>query len=134
MPFTTSSVGAPAPELKRRIMRRVYAVWFWRSVAPMLAVELVLLTGVAVGVLTHISLRNVMLNALGASADTRAFLVFFVRNFFVKSIQSRLLVVVYGVLVAFFARDIRNTFRRLAGSRLDELAFALAAGSRRLPS
>lgn len=121
----------PAINLKKRIMQRVYAVWFWRSVAPLLAVEFILLIGVAVGVLTHISIRHIMLNALQASANVQAFIMFFVNNFFVKSIQSRLLVAVYLVLVVFFARDIRNALRRLKGLGKDELLVALAEGGNR---
>lgn len=114
--------------LKKRIMRRVYAVWFWRSVAPMLAVEFVLLSGVAVGVLTHISIRHIAINALNASSGLQSFFQFFIDNFFVKSIQSRLLVAVYIVMLAFFGRDIRNAFRRMSGLGKDGLLRALAIG------
>lgn len=117
-------------DLKRRIMRRIYAIWFWKSVLPMLAVELVLLVGVAVGVLTHISLRHIFLNALQSSANAAAFFQFFIDNFFVKSIQSQLLVATYAVLAAFFVRDLRHTMRRLsAGGKSDVLAVLAAGGS-----
>lgn len=106
------TIGAD-PSLKARIMRRVYVVWFWRNVAPLLAVEAILLVGVALGVLTHISLRHIFLNAFSASADTRSFVQFFVDNFFVKSIQTQLLVAVYAALIAFFIRDLRSARRRL---------------------
>ena len=119
-------------ELKTRIMRRVYGIWFWKGVAPLLAVEAILLVGVAVGVLTHVSLRAVLLNALSASADAWAFVKFFVSNFFVKSVQSQLLVAVYLAFLAFFARDIRNAVRRLKGYGTDELLpFALLGNQRR---
>lgn len=104
---------AEASRLKARVMRGVQRIWFWRSVAPLLAVEAVLLGGVAAGVLTHISPRHILLNALAASADAWAFLRFFVGNFFVKSIQSQLLVAVYVALLTFFVRDLRSALRRL---------------------
>ncbi len=100
-------------ELKQRIMRRVYAVWFWKSVAPMLAVEALLLVGVAVGVLTQISLKAILVNALSASSDVWAFVKFFISNFFVKSMQSRLLVAVYLIMAGFFLRDALGAMRRL---------------------
>lgn len=103
--------SAEAGVLKRRVMRRVYAVWFWKSAAPLLAVELVMLAGVAVGVLTHISVRHIMQNALAASADARAFIQFFINNFFVKSVQSQLLAGVYAVVTFFFVRDIRRAIQ-----------------------
>lgn len=120
-------------ELKRRTMRRVYAVWFWRSVAPLLGVELILLLGVAVGVLTQISVRSILINALAASADALAFAKFFVSNFFVKSIQSRLLAVVWTVLLIVFTRDVLRTVRRLRGDGRDvfSLAFAGNRGAQR---
>ena len=121
---------ATNPELKRRIMRRVYALWFGRSVAPLLAVEFVLLAAVAAGVLAHISVRHIAMNAITASADVTAFIKFFISNFFVKSIQSRLLFGLYLVFLVFFARDIGYAFRRLKGASADEL---LAAGGNRRP-
>lgn len=115
--------------LKKRVMRRVYAVWFLRSVAPMLAVEFVLLSGVAVGVLAHISIRHIAINALAASSGLQSFFQFFIDNFFVKSIQSRLLAAVYIAMLAFFGRDIRNAFRRMSGPGKDGLLRSLAAGA-----
>jgi hypothetical protein len=120
-----------SPELKKRIMRRVYATWFLRSIAPLLAVEVLLLGGVAVGVLTHISLRSILMNALSASGDIRAFVMFFVNNFFIKSIQSRLLVVAYLVVAFFFARDLRNAVRRFGNVSGDFMASLAIMGNRR---
>ena len=108
-------------DLKKRIMRKVYFMWLWKSVAPLLAVEVILLLGVGLGVLTHISLKNILLNAISSSADFRAFIVFFVNNFFVKSIQSRLLVVAYLAVAFFFGRDLRNALRRLGRAGTEEL-------------
>ena len=116
-------------ELKRRIMRRVYGIWFWKSVAPMLAVEAVLLVGVAIGVLTQISVRHILMNALAASSDVIAFIKFFASNFLAKSLQSRLLVAVYFAFAGFFARDIWNAARRFKGA--DELLPAVLMGGNR---
>jgi len=110
--------------LKKRIMRRVYALWFWKSVAPLLAVELILIVGVTVGVLTHISLTNIMSNALHASSGLKAFILFFVNNFLVKSIQSRLLVAVYGALVGFFVRDFASALRRMRRALKEDMLVA----------
>ncbi len=117
-------------DLKRRIMRRVYAVWFWKSVAPLLAAEAVLLAGVAAAVLTQISVRDIMLNALQASSGIATFAKFFAANFFIKSLQSRLLVAVYFAFAGFFARDVWNAVRRLRGADAFSPA-ALAFGNRR---
>ncbi|MEK9147962.1 MAG: hypothetical protein AAB650_00835, partial [Patescibacteria group bacterium] len=93
--------------LKNRIMRRVYAAWFLKSVAPLLAVELILLIGVMIGVLTHISVKNILINALNSSSGIRAFIQFFISNFLVKSVQSQMLAAIYVVLITFFIRDLR---------------------------
>ncbi|MBI2055275.1 MAG: hypothetical protein HYT42_00045 [Candidatus Sungbacteria bacterium] len=114
-----------ANPLKKRVMRRIYAVWFLKSVAPLLAVEFILLSGVAIGVLTHISLRNIMINALNASSGVEDFLQFFIDNFFVKSIQSRLLVAVYGALIGFFIRDFASAFRRMRRALKEDMLAAL---------
>ena len=119
-------------DFKKRVMRRVYLTWFWRSVAPLLVVELVLLAGVGIGVITHISVKSILMNALNASADARAFVLFFVNNFFVKSIQSRLLVVAFAAVLFFFARDLRNALKRLSSYTSEDLFAAIAMpGSRR---
>ncbi len=116
-------------ELKERIMRRVYRTWFLKHAAPLLALELALVVGVAAGVLAQISIRHILLNALDSSAGAWAFVKFFVSNFFVKSIQSRLLVAVYLILAAFSLRDIANALRRLRGLAADELLPFLANGN-----
>lgn len=110
-------------------MRRVYRTWFLKYVAPLLVLELALVVGVAAGVLTHISLRHILVNALGSSAGAWAFVKFFISNFFVKSIQSRLLVAVYLILAAFFIRDVGNALRRLRGLASDEFLPFLANGN-----
>lgn len=120
-----SLVSSPNP-LKKRIMRRVYALWFWKSIAPLLAVELILIAGVTVGVLAHISLRSIIANAINASSGIKDFLVFFVDNFFVKSIQSRLLVAVYGALVGFFIRDFASALRRMRKAFKEDMLAALS--------
>lgn len=102
-------------DLKQRIMRRVHVIWFWKSVAPMLAVEALLLVGVAIGVLTQISPKAILVNALSASSGVWAFAKFFISNFLVKSMQSRLLAAVYLAMAGFFLRDIASAFRRLKG-------------------
>lgn len=113
-------------QLKSRIMRRVYATWFLKQVAPMLAVEGILLAGVAVGVLTHISVSHIFANAFGASGNALAFADFFIRNFFVKSIQSQLLLGAYAVVAAFFVRDFRRAIIRLRRIAQDGSSAAFA--------
>lgn len=128
---------SPTPselDLKRRIMRRVYALWFWRSVAPLLAVEVIMLTGVAVGVLTHISVSHIAANAMAASGSAWALAKFFSANFFVKSIQSRLLAGAYLALVLFFIRDLVSALRRLRGFHPGELASAILGTGNQRPA
>ncbi len=121
-------------DLKRRIMRRVHAIWFWKSVAPMLAVEALLLTGVAVGVLTQISPKAILVNALAASSDAWAFVKFFISNFFVKSLQSRLLVALYLVMAGFFLRDAMRALSRLREYGRELLLPSALSGNRRRSS
>jgi hypothetical protein len=99
-------------QLKAAIMRRIYTVWFWRHVAPMLAVEAVLIGAVLIGVLTQISLANIFANAFAASSDAISFVRFFIDNFFVKSTQSQLLVAAWGALIGFFIRDAVSALRK----------------------
>ena len=116
-------------QLQTRIMRRIYAVWFWRRVAPILGVEVLLLTGVAVGVFVNISPRQILLNALSASSGVLDFGMFFVRNFFAKSIQSQLLLAVYAVIMAFFVRDLRSALRRISAGGREPLVAVATSGN-----
>lgn len=100
-------------ELKKRILTRVYWVWFARRVLPVLAVEFGLLGVVLVEVFTHISARAILENALRASANLRAFVMFFVNNFFVKSVQSRLLLILWLGFLGYAFRDLRVLIQRL---------------------
>lgn len=125
---TTTPEISSLTAFKKRVMKRIYAIWFLKNFGPLLAVELILLFGVAVGVLTHISVRNIMVNAFSSSSGIGAFIQFFIDNFFVKSIQSRLLVAVYGVLIGFFVRDIVGALRRLKHAAGDDLATLFALG------
>ncbi len=117
------------PELRKRILRRVYWLWFWRRVAPIVAIEFVLIAGALAGVLTHISPRHILLNALEASSGFGSFIQFFIDNFFVKSIQSRLLALLWVGFLIYLVRDIRTTLRHLSG--VDGLLLARSLGGNR---
>lgn len=105
------------PTLKTKILERVWWIWFWKRAAPLLAIESTLVLGVFVGVLSHISLRSILLNALSASDGLRSFVQFFIDNFFVKSIQSRLLLALWFGFLIYVVRDARSVFKRLYARR-----------------
>lgn len=94
--------------LKARILRRVYWTWFLRRIAPLLTLELMLVVGVLIGVFTYISPRQILLNALSSSSGLTSFVQFFIDNFFVKSIQSRLLLALWVGSMAYVLRDVRQ--------------------------
>lgn len=127
-----STPSLPETNLKKRILHRVYWLWFLRRVAPIVAVELALVSGAAIGVLAHISPRAILLNALQASSGIGSFIQFFIDNFFVKSVQSRLLFTLWLGFLVYLLRDIRGIRRRLQG--MGEEAFVLSSslgGNRR---
>ncbi len=111
---------------KTRTMRRIYRVWFLRRAAPLLSIELALLAGVLAGVLAYISPRQILLNAHQPSSGLSSFVQFFIDNFFVKSIQSRLLLAMWLGFMVYVIRDLRAVFSAFR-------AFPLRAKARPFP-
>lgn len=113
-----NSVYEQSDGLKRRVLERVWRVWFWKRAAPLLVIEAGVALGVFVAVFSQISPRVILLNAIGASDGLRSFVQFFIDNLFVKSIQSRLLLVLWLGFVVYVWRDVLVVFRRYSAVRV----------------
>lgn len=102
--------------LKKRIMRRVYTIWFIRKATP-IAGELTVL-GVAIfWGLKYTSPANIVANSISASDSMYAFMMFFVRSFSILTPPAQFALVVTGLLGAFIARDIWTQAGRLSELR-----------------
>lgn len=103
-------------ELKKRIMRRVYTIWFVRKAAP-LATETAGLLTLLIWALQYISPASIMANALSASDGFYAFFLFFGRNFTILTPALQFSFVVTTVLAAIIVRDIWSHGQELASAR-----------------
>lgn len=91
-------------DLKKRIMRRVYAVWFVRKAAPLAAEGAGLLVLFVWG-LRYVSPANIMVNAISAADGLYAFFMFFVRNFQNLPAASQFALAASVILAIVIARD-----------------------------
>ncbi|MBI2639736.1 MAG: hypothetical protein HYW90_02475 [Candidatus Sungbacteria bacterium] len=103
-------------ELKKRIMRRVYTIWFVRKAAP-LATETAGLVALFTWALQYISPANIVANAISASDGFYAFFLFFGRSFTILTPALQFSFVATTVLVAIIARDIWSHGQELAAMR-----------------
>lgn len=92
-------------ELKTRIMRRVYAIWFLRRVAR-LAGKMAGLIVLAIWGLKYVSPTSILTNAFAAADGTYAFLVFFIRAFENLSPASQFAFAASLALAAIIGRDL----------------------------
>lgn len=103
-------------ELKKRIMRRVYTIWFIRKAAP-LAGEIALLGVLAIWGLQYISPANILVNAVSAASGLSSLAIFFVNAFSHLSAPSQMAVMASAVVSLLTVRDIWTNVERLAALR-----------------
>jgi len=103
-------------ELKKRIMRRVYAIWFVRKAAP-LAAEVVGIFVLFAWALRYNSPASIMANAISASDGLFAFFMFFARTFSILTPATQFAFVVTSILAAIIARDMWSHGQELTSVR-----------------
>lgn len=90
--------------LKKRVMRRVYAVWLVRKTGPLVA-ETAGISLAGFWGMQYISPVHVVVNAIAAADGFRAFFIFFVRSFQHLSVPSQFAMVVSAMLAAVILRN-----------------------------
>lgn len=114
-----------ATTLKKRIMRRVYTIWFIRKAVP-LGAELAVLGIAVVWGLQHTSPANILTNSISASNNMYAFMMFFIRSFSILTPPAQFALVITGLLGAFIARDIWTQAGHLSDAR-NKMLFSINA-------
>jgi len=99
--------------LKTRIMRRVYFYWFFKQVAPSLAIQLGVLGLILVGVHEYVSVRFVSTNAAGSATSISSFFQYAATAFSKTEFISRVLIGATVLLGFLILRDTRRIFHRL---------------------
>ncbi len=99
-------------QLKKGTMRRVYAIWFARTVASPAAVKIALFAAVVWRLKEYVSLRHVIANAPSLTSIPGNFF-FFEAAFFHTQLVVQGLVVASLALVLWFMRDIIRGYAML---------------------
>ena len=105
-----------AKTLKRKVMRRIYTVWFIKKATPA-AGELAGFALLTNWGLQHVSPGHIMVNAISASNGFNAFGMFFVRAFMQESAAAQFAIVISGILGVIVLRDVWTQMNRFLSIR-----------------
>lgn len=103
----------PNLDLKKKIMRRVYTVWFLRKATSPLVLEIFAFAAILFVLFSfYISLFDVMRNAFGGYSSLSALSVYFFRSFMVADLISQVLILgAMATFVLFNWEIIKNQFK-----------------------
>jgi len=84
--------------LKKKIMRRVYAIWFFRKITSPFTIEIFIFMAILVASVSYISFFNVMRNAFNSSNSVYSLSNFFLNAFVNADAVAQLLS--FGMIMA----------------------------------
>ena len=116
--------------LTKRIMRRVYFIWFTKRVAPTLALQLTALVLMAVGIHEYISVRFVLANAAHTVSGIPSLITFTRSAVAHTEFIPRLLLGASTLLGLLVIRDILRVFRSRLGRLPSKMALLAERVSR----
>jgi hypothetical protein len=92
--------------VKKKIMRKVYAIWFFRQLARPVFIEAVLLSFLIFLASRYIYVFSVMRNAFNSSDSVYSLSGFFVRNFMIADTISQLIALGLFATLMFLGKDL----------------------------
>lgn len=111
----------PATQLniKNRVMKNVYTIWFVRRIAPVLILEVALFGALALGIASAVSIGKIAANAAHGIGDMRSLVGFFSSAFANTTLMVQVLA--FSILAASFMllRDMVRTSLYFIGRRKD---------------
>ncbi len=96
----------PGELLRKKIMRRVYAIWFFRKATSPFVLETLAFAGGILGLASYVSFRNVMMNVSPILDSPWSLAGFFSSAFSATELVSKILLVAMAVLIAFLMKDL----------------------------
>ncbi len=100
-----SMPGAERPRFRGQILARIYRVWLLRKLAPVLAIEVALVSLVLYKLGQTVFIQQVIQNALGVLFTNPAGIFRFIAAAFTNAaFATKVLAVAFVVIVAFFIR------------------------------
>lgn len=105
--------AAKAPRLHGQVLNRVYRVWLWRKLAPMLVIETAILTFVFIRLANLVFMQRVMENATTVLfASPSGIVSFLVSAFATASRLEQFLAVGFVILGVLFVRHLTQGILR----------------------
>lgn len=108
--------------LKSRILRRVYGVWFWKYEVPLMIIEVAVLI-VALSFFGHyVFIEKVVANTLTASLGNPFKVVVYLLAAFAKTRTIiKLIVIVFGAALLLFLKDVNKSLISYASMKRHQL-------------
>lgn len=111
------------PNLKKKIMRRIYALWFYKKITSPFAAELFFLVAIFFGLTAYVSLKNIFNNTPSVFSPG-AVAGFFASAFYQTEMIVQVLFVGMLASLIFLLKDIKNLIWRLLFKKKQTLQFA----------
>ncbi|MDO8600604.1 MAG: hypothetical protein Q7R73_03230 [bacterium] len=105
--------------IKSRVMKNVYTIWFVRKIAPILILEVLLFGMLALGIASAVSVSKIASNAFYGIGDMKSLVGFFSSAFTNTTLMVQVLA--FSILAASFLllRDMIRTSFYFIGRRKD---------------
>lgn len=109
--------------IKNKIMRRIYAVWFYKKLTSSFAVELFFLAAIFFGLTAYVSLKNIFNNTPSVFSPV-AVAGFFASAFYQAEMIVQILFVGMLASLIFLLKDVKNLISRLLFRKKETFQFA----------
>ena len=107
-------------QLKKRTMRKIYTIWFFRYVLPILSLELIVLSAIILRVQSQVSFNHVFYNATSRALQYSfsSFGLFWLAAIFNTEVITQVLLAVGLVVGWLVVRDAMRISRQFRGNFL----------------
>lgn len=110
-------------ELKKKIMRRIYAIWIFRGLTSPFAVKLVSLVALSVWLTTYVSIGNVLENSV-SSVSLDYILSFFAFAFSKTELTAKILLLAFLVPFSLLLKDAKTAIWKMFFRKENSFQFA----------
>lgn len=112
--------------IKSRVMKNIYTIWFVRRIAPVLILEVLLFGALALGIASAVSVGKIAANAVHGIGDMKSLFGFFRAAFANTTLMVQMLA--FSILAASFLllRDMIRTSLYFIGRRKDVIRVPLS--------
>ncbi len=109
--------------VKKKIMRRVYAIWLFKGLTSPFAIKAISLVALSVWLTTYVSIGNVLENAV-SSISLDYILSFFASAFSKTELAAKVLLLVFLIPFSFLLKDAKSAIWRLFFKKENSFQFA----------